>query len=219
VSPRARAWLRGLGVAALAIVYAVLAHLSNSTAGASALGVVLAVGPLLLFAVYLAWRGGYRLAALLTCALAGALIYRYWPLLAEHYPWVYLLQQAGTYFLLALMFGRSLAAGKIPLCTRLATRVHGPLPANVVRYTRIVTAVWALFFALLTATLIALFALAGLPAWSAFANFGTFPLIVALFVAEYAVRGRVLPNMQHAGILEGARAFLGSGDSAAVRRG
>ena len=220
MSPRARAWMRGLGVVLAAIAYAVLAHLSNSTPGTGALGVVLAVGPLLLFAVLLAWRSGFRAMALLMGALAAALVYRYWPRLAEHYPWIYLLQQAGVYCLLALTFGRSLTGGRVPLCTLWATRVHGPLPPKVVRYTRLVTAVWTLFFALLAATLIVLYALVDLPLWSAFANFGTFPLIAALFIAEYAVRGRVLPDMQHAGILAGAQAFLGFGrETAAARRG
>ena len=220
MKPRTRAWICGLGIAMLAIAYAVLAHLSNSTHGASALGVVLAVGPLLLYVLFQAWRSGRRVPALLMCALALALIYLYWPLLAEHYPWVYLFQQAGAYGLLALAFGRSLTGGRVPLCTRWATRVHGPLPANVARYTRVVTTVWTLFLASLTVTLVALFALVELPVWSAFANFGTFPLIVALFVAEYAVRGRVLPDMQHADILTGARAFLGSGrETTAVRSG
>ena len=216
----ARAWIRGSGVAVLAIAYAVLAHLSNSRPGAQALGVALAVGPLLVVAVILGWRSRLRVPSLLLCALAGLLVYQYWPLLARHFPWLYLLQQAGAYGLLGLMFGRSLAAGRVPLCSHWATLVHGPLAPAVARYTRTVTVVWAGFFAFISCTLVVLFALAPLPIWSAFANFCTFPLIVALFVGEYAVRGRVLPNMRHAGIFAGARLFLNSErDTAAARRG
>ena len=220
MNPRARAWARGLGVALAALAYAVLAHLSNSSAGASSLGVVLAVGPLLAGAVFVGWRSGFRRTAVLGGAAVALLIYRSWPLLAAHYPWVYLLQQVGVYCLLALTFARSLAAGRTPLCTGWAMRVHGPLAAPVVRYTRQVTLLWTLVFALLAVLLVALFALVELPLWSALANFGVFPLIVAVFVAEYAVRSRVLPDMQHAGILAGVRAYLGSGrETAAVRRG
>jgi len=216
----ARAWIRGLGVAVLAIAYAVLAHLSNSMPGASALGVALAVGPLLVFAVILGWRSRLRLPSVLLCALAGVLVYRYWPLLAEHFPWLYLLQQAGAYGLLGLMFARSLAADRVPLCTHWATLVHGPLAPAVAHYTRAVTVVWAALFAFITFTMVVLFALAPLPVWSAFANFCAFPLIVAMFVGEYAVRNRVLPNMRHAGIFAGPRAFLNSGrDTAGARRG
>ena len=219
MKPRTRAWLRGLGVAALAIAYAILAHVSNSDPGARALGVMLAVGPLLAVVLTPTWRSGYRLSSLILGALAGFAMYCYWPVLAEHFPWLYLLQQAGAYALLGFSFGRSLAVGRIPLCTRWATLVQGPLAPAVVRYTRSVTAAWTLFFALMTTTLIVLFVLAPLPVWSAFANFGGLPLIGTMFVGEYFVRGRALPDMQHAGILAGVRAFLGSAPAAATRRG
>jgi hypothetical protein len=56
--------------------------------------------------------------------------------------------------------------------------------------------------------------------WSAFANFCGFPLVVAMFVGEYLVRGRALPDMQHATLLAGVHAFLASArDTAPVRRG
>jgi len=44
-------------------------------------------------------------------------------------------------------------------------------------------------------------------AWSLLANFLNAILVVALFVVEYAVRHRVLPNWERAGILGGVRAF------------
>jgi len=210
VKPRARVWIRGLGVAAVAIAYAILAHVSNSNPRASALGVVLAVGPLLAFALTPAWRSGYRRSSLFLGALAGLAVYRYWPVLAEHFPWLYLLQQAGAYGLLGLTFGRSLMGGRVPLCTHWATLIQGPLEPAVARYTRNLTAAWTFFFALITTALIVLFVLAPLPVWSAFANFCCLPLIVAMFVGEYLVRGRALPDMHHASILAGARAFLGS---------
>lgn len=217
---RARALLRGFTIAAAAIAYAVLAHVSNSTPGASALGVVLATGPLLLVPVMLAWRSRYRLGALLLVVLAGALVYEYWRVFAQYFPWLYLLQQAGAYGLLGLAFGRSLAPARVPLCTEWATTLHGPLRPAVARYTRAVTQAWTLFFALVTIALLALFVFAPLSVWSAFANFCTFPLVVTMFVGEYIVRRRVLPDAQQAGILDGARAFLDSRrDPAVARRG
>lgn len=220
MKPHAGAWIRGLCVVALAVAYAILAHVSNSNPGASALGVVLAVGPPVAAALTLGWRAGYRLATILAGTLVGLWIWRYWPVLARHFPWLYLLQQAGAYALLGFTFGRSLIADRVPLCTRWATLVHGPLAPAVERYTHSVTAAWTLFFALMTATLIALFLLAPLPTWSAFANFCGFPLVVAMFVGEYLVRGRALPDMPPASILAGVRAFLDSAPgTAAVRRG
>jgi uncharacterized membrane protein len=220
VRPRTRGWLRGLGAAAVAIAYAVLAHVSNSYAGATALGVALSVGPLVAFALALAWRYGHRRSALalgVACVLGG---YRYWPLLAAHYPWVYLAQQAGVYALLGLMFGRSLAGGRVPLCSQWAALIHGPLTPELARYTRSVTAAWTLFFALMTTTLVVLFLVAPLPVWSAFANFAALPLVAAMFVVEYAARVWLLPDMRHAGILAGVRAFLGHmSEPPAARRG
>ena len=205
--PRARAWFLGLAIAAIAIGYAILAHLSNSTSNTCALGVVLAVAPALLIAAALAWRSRRRIRMLLLCAFVTLLVYHYWPLLARHYSWIYLLQQTAAYGLLGFTFGRSLGPGRTPLCTHWATLHHGTLSPAAVRYTRAVTLTWTLFFVAVTITLVALFMLAPLRVWSAFANFGTLPLIAALFIVEYGVRGRILPDMQHAGILAGVRAY------------
>lgn len=219
MNARGTALVRGAVVAVAAIAYAVLAHQSNLAPAGHTLGVVLAAGPPLLLAVLLAWRTAYRVPCLLACALAVVLAYRYWEALTQQLVWISLAPQASAYVALGILFGRSLLRGRTPLCTRWATAVHGPLPPAVVAYTRKVTGAWAVFFGLMTTALIALGLFAPAHVWSAFANFCTFPLIAAMFVAEYIVRGRVLPDMQHAGILEGARAYLESSRDAAAPRG
>jgi uncharacterized membrane protein len=212
--------MRTLVIAALIGGYAVLAHYSNARAGARALGVVLAVAPILGVILLLLLRAGLRLTALLVAALGAAAVARFWPLLSAHFPWLYLAQQAGTYVLLGVVFGRSLLPGRVPLCTHWASQVHGVLRPEVLAYTRHVTVAWTLFFASLSATLLVLFFLAPLPVWSAFANFCCLPLIAAMFVGEYLLRTRVLPEMEHAGIFAGVRAFLGADVQAdALRRG
>ena len=212
---RVRAWLLGLAVASIAIIYAVLSHISNSMPDGSALGAALAVGPLLLLAVAVA-RGSVRPVCLvLLCALAGVLVLWLWPLLIRHYSLLYLVQQAGAYVLLMIMFGRSLRPGRTPLCTVWATRHHGTLSPAAIRYTRAITLLWATFFAAITLAIVALYVFAPLTVWSAFANFGVFPLIAALFVGEYLARSRALPDMKHAGILLGLRAFWNSRQSPA----
>ena len=105
-----------------------------------------------------------------------------------------LLQEGGFYSLMALSFGRSLVGQRVALCTQLADRLHGPLNAQEVLYTRRVTAAWALFFVLIVAATVALFIFSPLRIWSLFANFCVLPLIGLMFVAEYAVRRRVLPR-------------------------
>jgi uncharacterized membrane protein len=52
-----------------------------------------------------------------------------------------------------------------------------------------------------------LFFLAPLTTWSFFANFLTLPLVALMFIGEYWVRWRVLPEMRHMRILDAVRAF------------
>jgi len=218
VTGRVSMLLRGLGLAAAMIAYSIIAHETNVSPGEHPLGVILALAPLLGLAVALTWRTAYRFPCLCLCLLIFGGVIQYWSLLTAHSTWLYLLQQCATYVFLGGMFGASLLRGRMPLCTRFATMVHGPLAPAVAGYTRSVTLAWALFFAVLTLVLVALFILAPLSVWSLFANFFTFPLIVSVFVVEYAVRKRVLPEMRHEGILRGVRAFFNSPSDAAIAR-
>ncbi len=204
--PGASRVARGVAIGAGAIAYAVLAHLTNSSPGHEALGALLAAGPVWIAAVVLAWRSDSRVAALATCGLLGVLVYARWPDLEAHFAWLYLAQQAGTYALLAVTFGRTLSAGRTPLCSRFAAVVHGPLTPEVAAYTRGVTLAWTLFLGAITVALVLLYFLAPRPLWSAFANFGAAILIALMFAAEYLVRRSVLPDMRHDGLLTTLRA-------------
>jgi uncharacterized membrane protein len=190
-------------------------HYSNSHPSAKPLGAVLAIAPLLAVGLGVAWRLTYRLAAIALILLLGALVFILWRTVKGNYPLVYLLEDLTLYSVLGLAFARSLAGDKVPLCTQWATLVHGPLPAVVERYTRRVTAGWAIFFALLVAASAALYMWTSLTAWSAFSNFVTLPLIALMFVSEYALRHRVLPPSHRTGLLRSVRVFLDA--SRAVR--
>lgn len=209
-----------LGVAVVALAYAVLAHISNSNPHAHALGVVLAVAPLAIALCVFLWRTGQRVLAVLAAVSGTILVVLRWPQFAAHFPLLYLFQQAGTYVLLGLVFGRSLRAGRQPLCSYWAGLVHGPLSPEMLRYTRQVTFAWTLFFALVATALVAVFVLASLPVWSAFANFCVLPLVAAMFVGEYLVRGRAVPDAPQGSPLDGVRAFLTASEGPqAMRRG
>jgi uncharacterized membrane protein len=56
-----------------------------------------------------------------------------------------------------------------------------------------------------------LFFLAPLVTWSVFANFLTLPLVALMFIGEYWIRRRVLPEMRHMHILDAVRAFRNAG--------
>jgi uncharacterized membrane protein len=204
-------WRRRLQLAAVVafvLAYAGLSHYSNSVAKTHDLGVGLALGPLLTVGLLLIWRWTHLLVALLAAAAAAVLLRNYWPLLERNFPMVYLLQEGGFYSLMALSFGQSLLGHREALCTQLADKVHGPLTPQEVRYTRRVTAAWALFFAAITAATLILYVFASLARWSLFANFCVLPLIGLMFAGEYAIRRRALPQVPHRGILAAVRVYF-----------
>ena len=190
------------------VAYAGLSHYGNTTAKNPDLGVVLALGPLLAVGLLLAWRWGRFWAVLPASAAAGVLLRLYWPVLERDFPLVFLLQEGGFYSLMAASFGRSLLGHRTALCTHLADKLHGPLNAQEVRYTRRVTAAWALFFLSIAAATLGFFLMAPLRIWSLFANFCVLPLVGLMFAAEYAIRLRVLPQVHRPGMLAAVRVYF-----------
>jgi len=190
------------------IAYSVLSHYSNLNPQAHDLRTLLALAPMLTLGLVLLWRSSGVLAALLAAAATAYLLRTFWPLFAQNFSTVYLVQQAGFYSIMAFTFGRSLRKGRVPLCTELADRVHGPLSAPELRYTRNVTVAWALFFLLNLAATFLLYRFAPLRIWSLFVNFCSLPLILLMFVAEYLVRRRVLPQVQRSGLIATLRVYF-----------
>ena len=190
------------------IAYSVLSHFSNLNPQAHDLRTGLALAPMLALGLVLLWRWRGALIACLGAAAAATLLHAFWPLLMQNFSILYLLQQCGFYCLMAITFGSSLLNGRVPLCTQLADKVHGPLSALELRYTRNVTSAWVIFFLLNLAATIVFFALAPLRVWSLFVNFCALPLILAMFVAEYLVRCRVLPQVQRNGLLATLRVYF-----------
>jgi uncharacterized membrane protein len=205
--------LQWAAAALLIAVYAGLSYYSESTADAHHLGASLAVAPLTGFAVLLAWRTlPSTVAGFLTVGVAG-LLYGCWPTLLRHFALFDLIQASSFYALLGLSFARSLLFGSVALCTRLADQIHGPLAPAEVRYTRHVTAAWAVFFFANTLASIGLYVAAPLRIWSCYVNFCVLPLVAAMFVAEYWVRRRILPDGKRAGLLATVRVYLASPQS------
>jgi uncharacterized membrane protein len=194
-------------IVVLIICYAVLSQYSNSVPDAKGLAAGLSVGPLLLIGAVLVWRWSHPLPASLIFALVGVLLFRYWPVLTKYYEWSDVVQQCGAYGLASVSFGRSLLGDRVPLCTQLMDKLHGPLAAAEIAYMHKATVAWTLFYALLAAAILALFFVAPLRLWSLFVNFGTFGLMGLMFMADHAIRHRVLPHRQ-AGILAALRRSL-----------
>jgi uncharacterized membrane protein len=114
-------------------------------------------------------------------------------LLLRHYAGVVLVASTGiphalAYTAMLIIFGRSLTGQKESVITTLALRMRGPLSPVVLRYTRRVTLAWCLFFGAQLAASLILFLWAPVAVWSLFINVANFPLVLVMFVLEYAYR-------------------------------
>lgn len=195
-----------LGIAALVIGYPLLAHYTNESHSGN-LGALVAIAPVVLIALALAWRTPRRFIMLGVLALLCIALWAGWSALQHHFGLIYWLQHVGIQLILFIIFGRTLLAGQQPLCIRFAKAVHALVTPQHEIYARQVTIAWTLFFAAMALASTLLFFLAPLATWSVFANFLTLPLVALMFIAEYWVRRWVLPDMQHTHILDAVRAF------------
>jgi uncharacterized membrane protein len=201
--------LRIVAAGLLIVAYTCLSHYCN-TRGVHGLGAALALAPLVLLLLTVLREAVPAGLVLLAAALGALLLYDNWPILEKNFSVVYLLQECTMYGLLAAGFGRSLGAGETALCTRLADKLHGPLNAQEILYTRRVTLAWTIFFILMGVAVVILYVAAPRVVWSAFVNFLATPLIVTMFAAEYIVRRRVLPHTERRGIWATMRVFFAS---------
>ncbi|MGE0797337.1 MAG: hypothetical protein AB7G13_07110 [Lautropia sp.] len=204
------ALLLAAGFALFAVI-----HRQLSTAGGQAPALLIAIAWLAGCALMAGFGAGRPVATLLLTAAALVAVGAHWGWLVGRVDYVYLAQHAGSHALLGAWFGATLLGARRgrgdPLITRLATRVHGPLPPAIRRYTGAVTVMWTGYFALMALASCLLFAFGSLAAWSTLANLLTLPIIIALFIAEYAVRLRRHPDFEHVSILAGIRAFMRRG--------
>jgi uncharacterized membrane protein len=207
-APASRANFTHLAVVAAIIVgYATSSYYSNTAPDARGLGAGLSIAPVLLIGAVMLWRWSHPLLASSIVVLSGLLLIHYWPVFTKYYEWADVVQQCGAYALVALSFGRSLFGGRVPICTQLTTKLHGPLAPVEIAYTRWATVVWTIIYALLAAIILLLFLVASLRVWSLFVNFGSFGLIGLAFIADHAIRRRFLPR-RAGGILAALRQSL-----------
>jgi uncharacterized membrane protein len=202
--------IRWIAIAAGAIAYPVLAHYSAATSAATtfpSLGVAVSLAPALAILLWLTWRSPRRQLMLLVCTGVALLLWNFWGTLERNFSWVYFLQHAGTYAMLAAVFGVTLGRSRQALCTRFAEVVHGSLSPEEVRYSRQVTLAWTLLLLSISLVSSGLFFLSGIEVWSVFANFISLPLILLMFAVEFAVRRRKLPHQKQHSIMDGVRAY------------
>jgi uncharacterized membrane protein len=202
--PRARVALSVL----FWVAFAILAHFALTYSVPASVGAVLCLIPLALLLAWAVRRSGHAVVGVIAFAAAALLLWMNWGSLQEHFPSVFYLEHAGMNLALAMLFGRTLRAGREPLVSRFAHLLHGvTLPPEVALYTRRVTLAWTTFFLALF-TLSSTLYLGGFrEAWSFLVNIASPLLIATMFAVEYAIRVRVLPHWHRTGLLGGIRAF------------
>jgi uncharacterized membrane protein len=162
------------------------------------------------FAQWIFWNQGKHAIAIALSAVCLPFFYFYQHL--GSIQWVNLIPNTLIYGSLAFMFAKTLGKGQIPLITQLATKIEGPLPAAIDRYTRQVTFAWALFFALNVVVSIALYYFISFAAWSLFSNVYSTPLLVGMFVLEFAYRKIRYRQYKTASFADGMKAFMSHND-------
>lgn len=207
MTPGRRGSLQVALLAVVSVAFAVLAHAAIVKGISPTVGALLSLVPASLFVAWAVSRTRHRAVALVVLALAAVALVLGWPQLERHFPDVFFLQHLAINLVLAVVFGRTLFGGREPLVTRFARMIHGEIPPEVERYSRKVTVAWTALFIAIGVASCALYLGGWLAAWSFLANFLNPMLLAAMFVLEYAVRHRVLPNWERVGVLGGVRAF------------
>ena len=195
-----------IGIAVI-VGYALLSHATASASGSSVMGAMVALGPMFGISFLMAWRAKQRWPLLGLWGVVCTLLYASRQVLITHYHWVFLLEHVGTYSALGATFGLTLRQGHMPIISGLAQKVHGDLTPGLARYTRAVTWAWTLYFAGVATLSLLLFGLAPLPVWSGFAYLLGVPILVLMFLVEYAVRCWVLPREDRTGLISAIRAY------------
>jgi uncharacterized membrane protein len=203
---RRLAWLSTALVLLAGVGYQFLVHAGATGALPPELRLALKLLPLLALAIWVALR--VRGKTPWFCALAAAALMLWWlDRQPEASAFAYGLPHAAVYLFLLGFFARSLAAGHTPLVTLLALRVHGSLPPGVAAYTRGVTIAWCVFFTAQVLASILLFLYAPREVWALFITALHFPLVLLMFVLEFAVRRWLIPDHSRTSILKAIRVF------------
>lgn len=204
--------MRLLAIAAMVIVgasYLAFSHLLTIDERPSLLMLALGIAPLTVMASLAAWHSRMRWMALTLLVVLAVTVLLYLEALRNHVNWLYFMQHAGTMTLLAITFGSTLGRGDADaLCSRITRLMLVGMPDPIyMRYTWKVTFVWTVYFIASGALSVGLFYFGPIAVWSYFANLLT-PVIVGLmFVIEYMVRVRALPDREHFSIAQTIKAY------------
>lgn len=208
----ARAVMIGLA----GVAYVAATHWLMTEAPASDWNAVWVVGPMIATAAVVAWQRHLRMLAVLASAACAGLVFQAWHGGGLAPQTLYAAQHVAVHLMLAFVFAATLQAGRESLITALARRVHGRLTADMAVYSRKVTVAWTLYFLVMAALSLVLFAFAPFAVWAVFANIATPLAMVALFVGEYVLRYRLHPEFERATLSQAMNAYAQRSQPVAV---
>lgn len=157
------------------------------------------------------WLGHFSLGALILSPgllkgspwawllLAGVGLVAYWAVAGDHQALSYFLPQILVSLFLMVVFGRTLRPGRVPLITRIAIAIHDGDSDVPMRYTRGVTILWVVVFALLVSEGLVL-------AWMSpdiplrQVSLASYALVTFFVLAEYAYHNWRYPSPAHRGL-------------------
>lgn len=202
---------RVIALGAAALAYVLVSHWLMTAAAPSPWNAVVIVGPMLGAAGVLAWQRRQRVLSAVAMLAVAVLVVRAWR--GDELPAgsLYVCQHVAIHLLLALVFGLTLQAGREPLVTALARRVHRTLTPDMAAYSRKVTLAWAGYFVAMAALSLVLYAAAPFDVWATFANLLTPVAILIMFIGEYLLRYRLHPEFERATLAQAVRAYADRG--------
>lgn len=202
-----RSILRVAAAVLLGVVYILGSHWLMTQPNASPWNAVGVLTPMLGAIGVGAWRSGqHALGTLAALAIAGLGAQALFGVQVPP-PLLYLGQHVGIHLFLACAFGATLRAGRTPLITTLAQRVHRNFTPEMAVYTRKCTLAWVLYFVGIALFSIALYAAASFDIWALFANLLTPLSLGAMFVGEYLLRYWLHPEFERASFADAIRSY------------
>ncbi len=141
--------------------------------------------------------GRWILGALLGLVLA-ALALRF----SEHATFLAYAPPLAAFAFMALFFGRTLAAGRVPFIVRIARMEHPVLPSAMERHARSLTAIWTACFAALFTLALGLAFVVSFANWARWVQGLGYVVPGLLFVGELAYRKRVFADHSHGSLAE-----------------
>lgn len=188
--------VKNIFLALTGLTYLGIGYFATTIPHPPLIAVILGLLPLAAAVLVTIWKANLRLPLLFFFAACAGTVIINIDAIRNHIAWLYFIQHAGTMLLLCATFGSTLSSRHDQaLCSCIAAVViPEPLDADYLHYTWRVTLAWTAYFAVSAIISAGLFFLAPIEAWSVFANFLTPISLGMMFVGEYLVRVKLMPD-------------------------